>query len=231
MVLLLGALRREIAPIRRQLVQLEYEEWSGFELYRGGIGGVETAVGRIGVGKASAAAMTQRLVEHCRPAVVILSGIAGGLSPELELGDIVVARSCVQYDLDVTACGYPLGEVPETPSGVIACDPALAEAVAAAPCFRERSRLGRVLTGDRFLDAAGKQRLAAERGLPGDVVDMESAAVALVCRLNGLPLVVIRTVSDTLDGRRPRRFGRLVGSCGDSAVRCLRQLSEAGLLS
>ncbi len=230
MVLVLGALRREIAPIRQQIEQLQQEDWSGFEFCRGRIGAVETAVGRIGVGKASAAAMTQRLVDRCRPAAVILSGIAGGLSPELEIGDIVVARSCLQYDLDVSAFGYPLGEVPETPSGVFACDPALAEVVAAAPGFRGRARLGRVLTGDRFLDVGEKQRLAAERGVAGDVVDMESAAVALVCRLNGVPLVVVRTVSDTLDGRRARRFGRLVGSCSDSAVRCLQQLSEAGLI-
>jgi len=231
MVLLLGAMQAEIVRIPRLMSRTDRRDWQRFVLYRGMLDGADVAVGCIGVGKVLAAAITQHLVETLQPRAVLLTGIAGALKGDLSIGDIVIGRDCVQHDFDVTALGFALGEIPYSGYRAVTCAPGLVACAAAASPPQGRGHVGRILSGDHFVDADEKRRLGApDSQLCGDVVDMESAAVALVCALNKVPLLIVRTVSDTLDGRRPKRFARLVKSCGDTAVSYYRRLVSAGVL-
>ena len=231
MILLLGALECEITRIPPLLSGSERHDWRGFEVYRGMLEGRSVAVARIGAGKALAAAVTQRLVQEYRPRAVLLTGIAGALVADLAVGDLVLGRDCVQHDLDASRFGFVRGEIPYSRFRVLPCDSALLECAATAAPLRGRARVGRILSGDRFLDREEKRRLAVcGRELSGTVVDMESAGVALVCALNAIPLLIVRTVSDTLEGAAPKRFRRLLESCGDTAAAYFRALASAGAL-
>jgi len=230
-VLLLAAMHEELAGILPELESVECEERRGFELYRGDAGGRRLAVARVGVGKVLAASVTQDLIGFLSPSAVVLSGTAGALRPELPIGEVVIARDCLQHDLDATALGFARGAVPCEGVQTVECDEGLnAAAYEALRTVRPR-RFGRVLTGDRFLTAREKQELAADTELCGTVVDMESAAVAQVCALESVPLLVLRTVSDTLDGRRPRSLARLLRGLGGTTLRCYRRAAELGLLT
>ena len=162
---------------------------------------------RGGVGKASAAMVAQYAVDHFRPEYLVMTGIAGGLGGHLALGDVVVSRDCVQHDLDVTALGFPLGQVPFTEHRFLAADPRLVELALTTPVPGQRVVAGRILTGDQFITAADAARMERLRSLAGAAVEMEGAAVALVATVNRIPFVIIRSVSDHADAAAPADFG------------------------
>ena len=161
---------------------------------------------RGGVGKVSAAMVAQHAVDHFRPDYLLMTGIAGGLGDHLALGDVVVSRDCVQHDLDVTALGYPLGQVPFTGHRFVPADPKLVELALATPVPGQQVVAGRILTGDQFITAADAARMERLHSLAGAAVEMEGAAVALVATVNGIPFVIIRSISDHADAAAPADF-------------------------
>lgn len=158
-----------------------------------------------GVGKVSAAMVAQYAVDHLQPDYLIVTGIAGALSGRLALGDVVVSRDCVQHDLDVSALGVPVGQVPRTEHRFLAADPRLVALAMATEVPGQQVVAGRILTGDQFI-AAAAARQERLRGLNGIAVEMEGAAAALVATVNRIPFVIVRSVSDRADETAPADF-------------------------
>jgi 5'-methylthioadenosine/S-adenosylhomocysteine nucleosidase len=168
--------------------------------------GTNVTVLQSGVGKVNAAMVAQFAVDRFGPDYLIVTGIAGALSSGLALGDVVVSRDCVQHDLDVSALGVPVGQVPRTGHRFLDGDPRLVALALATAVPGQRVVAGRILTGDQFIaagDAGGQRRL---RSLDGTAVEMEGAAIALVATVNRIPFVIVRSVSDHADGTAPADF-------------------------
>ena len=206
-VAVLAALEEEIAAFRGAHTLTPVEEGTPFAAFRFRVGAVDAVLMRTGVGKAFAAMVAQRAIERVRPDYLIVTGIAGSVRDGLDLGDVVVSRDCVQHDLDATALGFELGQVPYTEHRILRADPRLVELALATPVAGQRVVAGRILTGDQFVsdpDAALRRRLL---DLDGSVVEMEGAAIALVATVNRVPFVIIRSVSDKADAAAPADFG------------------------
>ncbi|MFW6261918.1 MAG: 5'-methylthioadenosine/adenosylhomocysteine nucleosidase [Spirochaetota bacterium] len=198
MTLVLGAMDGEVAAIVENMDVERRERWHGFPVVVGAIGGSPVVVSRTGVGKTLSAMLCQRLIDRHEPERIIFTGVAGALRKDLDIGDTVVAREALQHDLDVTALGFPVGQVPYSTWRVFACDPLLAERAMAVTPAQGHAHLGRILSGDQFIaDAAKRETLARE--LEGDAVEMEGASVALVATVNEIPFLLIRTISDHAD--------------------------------
>ncbi len=55
--------------------------------------------------------------------------------------------------------------------------------------------MGRIVSGDQFIDSAEKQKFLGEH-FNAYAVEMEGASIGQVCYLNSMPFVVIRSISD-----------------------------------
>lgn len=194
----------------------------------GGRGGLELLVAATGVGKSMAAMSTEYVISRFTPSAVVMVGLAGALSSELRIGDLVLAEDAMQYDLDASPLGFAVGEVPYAGHRLLKSDPRL---LAAASTFRPpegRLHRGRILTGDRFVaDHDSKGRLVSE--LQGMAVEMEGAAVALVCLVNRLPFLLARTVSDTADGDAPKSFNKFLARASAQSAALIQHLAELDL--
>jgi adenosylhomocysteine nucleosidase len=136
-------------------------------------------VEHFGVGPAMAAKRIERLLEKEKPRLLICAGFAGGLDPRLAIGDLVVAENL---------------STPDT----------LAQARAAASagrCFLFGSILSHSLPVESVAD---KATLFRETGALA--VDMESETIAAACRGAGVPLLVVRTISDPAGAALPVPF-------------------------
>ncbi len=140
-----------------------------------------------GVGKVRAAAATQALIDRHHPQLILNIGTAGGLRPEIRVGDLVVTTRQFQHDSQLWER--------------YCCDahPGLSQLLFEQLSQRHRTHLGNGCAGDTFqTDLAEKQRLAKK--FDACCVDMESAAIADTCAVNRVPFCVIRSISDALEG-------------------------------
>lgn len=155
-----------------------------------------------GIGKVNAAISAYRLIRDSRPDAVMSLGAAGTFSPSLREGDTVIAQRVAFHDIWCGE-GNEVGQVDGCPR-FFQCDPSLVEAAARAlpTAFR-----GLVISGDQFFISAEEDR--RQKALYPDAlcVDMESAAVAQVCHMEGVPFIALKVISDThLDGRQAGHY-------------------------
>lgn len=210
MIGILGAMECEVEGLIAKLLEPQRISDGNFTWYRGELSGRQVVIGKCGVGKVLAAASTQRLIDTFSPTALICTGVAGALDPELEIGDVVVSLDCVQHDMDATPLGVPRGQIPYTEYFTLAADPGLIAAIADFSSPEYRVRQGRILSGDQFVTHIMRQTHGEFfASLNGMAVEMEGAAIALVCRLNLVPFLVVRTVSDRADDSAVMDFDSL----------------------
>lgn len=197
MIAIIGAMDEEIELLRGLLDGRQEETVLGVTLYRGLLDGVPVMLTQGGIGKVNAA-KTATVLLLKGATRVIFTGVAGGVHPDLAVGDLVVSTDLIQHDVDVTPLGYDLGTVPGEQPAWVADEALRALALAAA---RAETGLtvyeGRIASGDQFIASVeGSARLQT---FGAHCAEMEGAAVAQVCAAAGVPFVVIRAISDTAD--------------------------------
>lgn len=198
---LIGAMAEEIELIEAKLEGLEATEKAGIRFLEGHLHGKRVVLCKSGVGKVNAAVCTQLLIDRFGVEAIVFTGVAGALEPSLEIGDIVISTDCQQHDIDASPLGFPRGTIPFADASVFPADARLIEVAAEASRvgFSGRAVQGRVLSGDQFIASRDTVRLLHEE-LQGACTEMEGAAVAQVAAMNGVPFVVIRSMSDKADG-------------------------------
>jgi adenosylhomocysteine nucleosidase len=125
------------------------------------------------------------------PDLVLTCGFAGGLNPELKLGDVIFEISRSRGD------ETQIKEKSETPYVV-----SYEKLIAAG------ARPAKIFCADRIATTvAEKKKLRAETG--ADAVEMESAAIHAICRERGIPCATVRVISDTASEDLPLDFNAL----------------------
>ncbi|GGY90626.1 5'-methylthioadenosine/S-adenosylhomocysteine nucleosidase [Pseudoduganella plicata] len=154
------------------------------------------------IGKVAAAMTAATLVEKFGVTHIIFTGVAGSADFGVRVGDVVVAESLVQHDMDASPL-FPRFEVPLTGLSQLPTDRELSRQLAnAARRFLENEpggaklHCGLIGSGDQFIND-GVRLAALKDALPELLaVEMEGAAVAQVCFELNVPFAVIRTISD-----------------------------------
>ena len=143
-----------------------------------------------GIGKARAAAASAFLIADDKVDFVMNLGFSGAVS-QLRRGMIACGVSYCEADFDLSPLGYPLGQKDRNVPAVIEADEKLVELVCQLD-YIVKAKMG---TGDFFLDDAKRKNEIFEAfGI--NSFDMESAAIADVCRNQDVPFVSIRKISD-----------------------------------
>lgn len=199
---IIGAMDVEVELLRGQLTERVTSERAGIVFDRGCIERTPVVIARCGVGKVSAALCVQAMVDLFGVGAIINTGVAGSLDASINIGDLVVATDALEHDMDVTALGYEPGQVPGLAVRAFEASTTLRSAIvaAAAAAAPEIGVFeGRVASGDQFVaNNAVKARIAKQFGAL--CCEMEGAAIAQACWLNGVPFAVVRAISDKADG-------------------------------
>lgn len=194
---IIGAMAQEVGILAGQLDNAQRHEHAGFTFYRGQRHGLNVTVLQSGIGKVNAAVGTAVLLERFQPQAIINTGSAGGFATDMNIGDVVISSDVRHHDVDVTAFGYEMGQIPGMPAAFEADSGLKNVAKGAIAALNEVSvREGMIATGDSFM--ADPQRVEQLRRQFPDMlaVDMEAAAIAQSCHLFDVPFVVIRALSD-----------------------------------
>jgi len=194
---IIGAMAQEVEILAGQLDNAQRHEHAGCTFYRGQRHGLDITILQSGIGKVNAAVGTAVLLERFQPQAIINTGSAGGFAIDMNIGDVVISSEVRHHDVDVTAFGYEMGQVPGMPPAFAADSGLKSYAKGAIADLNEVSvREGMIATGDSFM--ADPQRVEQLRQQFPDMlaVDMEAAAIAQSCHLFDVPFVIIRALSD-----------------------------------
>lgn len=171
--------------------------------YEGRIGSVQIVLARSGVGKVNAALCAQCMILRFGTDFIVNTGIAGAMGKGLGVLDIVVSSDAVYHDVDATNWGYKIGQIPQMDVYNFEADKKMVAAIQEIfPTLQEaqghKLAVGRVASGDQFIaDKELKARIM--QNFNPLCVEMEGAAIAHACHLNGVPFVIIRALSDMAD--------------------------------
>lgn len=108
---IIGALDEELIPVRALSQHLEKIERGNRTYWHGDMHGHQVYLTRCDPGKVNAVIATQQLLDFFEPDVLFNMGSSGALSPDLEVGDLVVATDAIQHDFDLTGWGMKPGEI------------------------------------------------------------------------------------------------------------------------
>jgi adenosylhomocysteine/aminodeoxyfutalosine nucleosidase len=188
-IAIMGAMPEEIEPI------IVYGD---NKYYEGSYHGQEVVVAYSKIGKVFATLTATTLIEKFGCDMLLFSGVAGAISNELSIGDLIIADGLCQHDLDITAFGHPFGYVPEG-EVCISTDVGLrniAKDIAKSKGLTLKE--GVIATGDQFV-ANEERKNWIGTTFDADALEMEGASVAVVCNALNVPFFILRAISDSAD--------------------------------
>ena len=162
------------------------EEAAPFQKIAAGKPGVSILI--VGIGRQNAEKSVRKFLAANSPELVLTCGFAGGLNPELKLGDVIFEIGNRQSAIGIQS---------EPPH--VGCHEKLIAGGAKPATFHCAERIA----------TTAAEKLALRRQTGADAVEMESAAIHDVCRERGLACVTVRVISDAANEDLPLDFNAL----------------------
>ena len=163
------ALPAESSGFVRLLTEPTTSGPAGIESIRGQIHGRSVAVFHTGVGEKSCRARIENFLRHQDFKYLISAGFAGGLDPELQVGDLLLSEN------------FSSRELLSSPHLDFAGSELFVAKLATVPVVIDSK--------------SERDRWAAESGAAA--VDMETEFIAAACAAHGVPMLSVRVMSDT----------------------------------
>ena len=230
-------MQEEIGALLAAMTDEQPVVLAGRQFWLGHLDGHDVVAVLSRIGKVAAAMTATLLVHEFGAERAIFTGTAGGLRPAVRVGDVVVASTLLQHDMDASPL-FPRHVVPLYGTDRFDADEALSTALAEAAramlvnadarddadlaldaaelrtfgIVTPRVHAGMVVSGDRFVASASEAAALRQRLPDALAVEMEGAALAQVCHDLGVPFAVVRTISDRADDSAHIGFSRFVAS-------------------
>lgn len=186
---IIAALPIETGDLMDHLKKVRKFKSQGQVVYEGDYHGRIVAVIHSGMGRQRARAAAEHLIFGHRPYWIIQPGFGGALDPGLNLAEVVLPTEVINAEGDLVA--IPIR--PEMiPAGI---------------------SIGRLLTVDHMVRKTEEKAVWREK-TGAIVVDMESHAVADLCRQMNLRWVGLRVITDTAGQELPPEIMTITGPTG-----------------
>ncbi|NQY52223.1 MAG: 5'-methylthioadenosine/adenosylhomocysteine nucleosidase [Campylobacteraceae bacterium] len=195
---IMGAMEEEIEPLLAHFDKVNKVDYANNTYYEVNHKGLDIVIAYSKIGKVFATLTASTMIQKFGCDTLLFSGVAGGINPDLKIGDLIIADKLCQHDLDITAFGHPHGFVP---GGAVFVETSkelreIAKVVALENDLKVIE--GTIATGDQFVYKA-EQKNFIESTFKADALEMEGASVAVVCDALNVPCFVLRAISDTAD--------------------------------
>lgn len=224
-IAILGAMSEEIEPLLKKLSYTK-ESYANNDFFLANYGKHQLIIAYSKIGKVNAALSAACLIEHFKAELLLFSGVAGSLNKVLNIGDLLIAKALVQYDLDITAFGHPLGFVPGNDIYIKTNLELNSLVKSLAKSLNIKLFEGIVATGDKFIcDEREKQKI--KEVFKADACEMEGAAVAFVCQALKVPFLILRSISDKAGEEAELDFDRFLEESAKRSANLILKLCEA----
>ena len=212
----------EMKELKNIMIESQKVKIFNLDFYKGKINGKNYVLVKCGVGKVNAARTTQIMIDNFKIESIINVGVAGGLSNNISIGDIVIGEKLVQHDFDITPFGYEKGYISET-GRFFESDKNLIERCMKVKIDNVQIILGTIASGDIFCtDIRMKEKIRTK--FNSDCVEMEGASIAQTAFLCNIPFLVIRAISDIPNGNNQIDYNQFVEKAAKNCAEFIKQL-------
>lgn len=183
----------ELAPFIPRIRSVAVTEKAMLRFHTGYIGNAEVVAAYSGVCKVNAAIAAQLMIDLFHVDCIINGGTAGGMDESVRIFDTVVSDRMVYHDVaeDILTEFHPwLAE-----NHFLADRRLLAAAKEYSRTAPSPMSFGTMATGEQFIEDDKREEI--NRRFAPLSVDMETAGMAHVCHVNGIPFLSVRTITDT----------------------------------
>lgn len=156
---------------------------------------------------------------------IIFSGVAGGLGSDIKVGDLLLAKSLCQHDVDISAFGHPLGFIPESRTFIDSDSTLNNIAKEVAKSSNIALKEGIIASGDQFIHSASKKQWLIDT-FNALAVEMEGASVAVVCDAFKVPFCIFRSISDNADGNADISFDEFLESSAKISAEFVKKMID-----
>ncbi|MBO4353365.1 MAG: 5'-methylthioadenosine/adenosylhomocysteine nucleosidase [Clostridia bacterium] len=223
---IIGAMDIEVDGLKAVMNDLKTETHGGIKFALGKIGETDVVVAKCGIGKVFAAMCAQTMILCYAPDFIINTGVAGSLSSGVGVLDMVIAKDVVEYDMDTSPLGDPVGLISGFDEVHIKSDESLSKKIKdVAVGLGINAVSGTIASGDTFVaDDDEKVRLAEDFGAVA--CEMEGAAIGQVCKADGVPFAVVRSISDGGNDDAAMSYAEFAVKAADRSVGVLKTFFE-----
>ena len=241
-IVILGAVPQEIPLITRDMKALKQDILWGIPYWQGTLHDKPVVVAITGIGKTFTGMTTALFVETFKPRIVVMTGTGARINKTLRTGDVIVANATIEHDYgSLTADGMvyrPLqgpingNEVKNIVSpgkkylllAQKAMDSYPPQTVTAdGNTYTNAVRFGVVASSDLFGVTERRIKLLREE-YSTDIMEMESAPLAHVCKAMGVPYLIVRSGSNRAQEAPNTDYLRLGPIAAEEAARFTHHL-------
>ncbi len=223
MIGLIGAMSIEVEGIRKKMTEKTEKTVSGVKFVSGKLCGQHVVTAVCGIGKVFAAICAEAMILNYNPEVIINTGVAGGISRELRIGDIAVGKKVVQHDMDTTPIGDPKGLLSGINKIYLDCDTEISNRISeCAKSLGFNTVFGTIATGDQFI-ASSEKREELERDFSAIAAEMEGGAIGHVCYVNGVKFAVLRAISDSANEASVSDYPTFAKAAADGYIKIIEK--------
>lgn len=160
------------------------------------------------IGKVNAAITTSIVLSKYKFDKLISIGTSGALTCKTNIGDFINGKRLAYHDVDVTAFGYEIGQLPqmniyfETTQ-----DKFWTDTISKFKALPEINlHQGDIITGDQFINNTERKEFINKHFENGLCVEMESASIIQTAIAFGIDCYALRSISDQADGEADVSF-------------------------
>ena len=194
MIGIIFAMKEELDEFLKLVNNIEEKKIFDLTFYECSLENKKLVLVESGVGKVNAARTTQVLIDKMNVDFIFNIGVAGSVSSDVNVLDIVIGTRQVQHDFDITAFDHEKGYIPNVGVYISSNDSLLdlARSIKVDANIHE----GVIASGDIFVTNPEMSRKIFTK-FNALAVEMEGASIAQVCYLCNIPYLVIRSISDS----------------------------------
>lgn len=221
---IIGAMEEELRLLKAELESIETHNIYGIEMLTGQLGQHELILVKSGIGKVNASLSTSLLIERFQPDYVINTGSAGGLSPQLKIGDLVIADSLAYHDVDVTAFGYQYGQMAGMEASFHPDQNLIQVASQEYRKLGREAHQGLIVSGDQFVNLSSRIDWIRQQFPLALACEMESTAIGHTCQSMGTPYLILRAISDKANEEAAVDFDSFILQAGAVAAEHVKMI-------
>lgn len=228
MIGIIGAMEEEVAAIKAYMAIQQERKILDCVFYEGTIARQEVVLLQGGIGKVNAAVCATLLLTTYNITYVLNIGSAGGLHLAQSVGDLVISNTVTHHDVDVTAFGRALGEVPGYPVAFPADEKLVTTVQAVVTDLEIPFHIGNIVSGDQFIANEEQVTTIKTNFKEALCAEMEAAAIAQTCYKFKIPFIVLRSLSDVFNkGDSSMQFDAYLKIASENSARiCFEIISR-----